>query len=377
VPDRRAAALAGLLALSAVACGRAPVVVSPAAPAASACPVGGCGKERLAASTGPTWMGCLGAGGVVCRGASAEDCGRRAMQAWSTAQDERGVACVTHMLTEACSLGDAASCGFAGRLWLDGRGVPRDPVQGLAMIVRACDGGQALACMAAARWLADADHVREAHADTGLRGRLIAEHGCLGGDSADCLRAAVAFEGGEGEPPRDEARAVDQYTRGCDLGNSLACNALGVALDYGEGVPRDPERSVAAFERACKLADALGCANLGYMFENGEGLARDRTRARSLYRDACTSGIVYGCLHDEMLAAQDAGAPRDRERAFAYWRRACDARDARACAFVGVMYEDGPDGVARDESKSQQAMKRACELGDRRACEWSKMRPGD
>jgi TPR repeat protein len=78
-----------------------------------------------------------------------------------------------------------------------------------------------------------------------------------------------------------------------------------------------------------------------------------------------------------MLAAQDAGAPRDRERAFATWRRACDARDARACAFVGVMYEDGPDGRARDEAKSQQAMKRACELGNRRACEWTKMRPGD
>jgi TPR repeat protein len=113
------------------------------------------------------------------------------------------------------------------------------------------------------------------------------------------------------------------------------------------------------------------------MFENGEGVVPDVAKARTLYRDACTSGNVYGCLHEEMLAAQDAGAPRDRARAFAQWRRACEARDARACAFVGVMYEDGPDGVTRDAAKSQEAMKRACDLGSRRACDWIKGRPGD
>lgn len=233
------------------------------------------------------------------------------MQAWSVAQDARAIACVARTLTEACSLGDARSCGFAGRLLLDGRVEPRDAVRGLAMVVRACDDGERIACSAAVRWLLDADHVQEAHAETGLRDWLIAEQRCLTSEASECLRAALSFEGGEGAPARDPARAAQQYARGCNLGNSLACNALGVALDYGEGVARDPERAVAAFERACKMGDSLGCANLGYMFENGEGVARDEPRARSLYRDACTSGNVYGCLHDEMLAAQDAGAPRD------------------------------------------------------------------
>jgi TPR repeat protein len=299
------------------------------------------------------------------------------MRAWSVAQDARALACVARTLTEACSLGDAKSCRFAGRLWLDGRGVPRDEPRGLSLVVRGCDDGDALACMAGARWLADADHVRVAHAETELRDRLFAEHRCLMGESAECRRAAVIFEGGQGGTKHDEARAAQQYGRGCDLGDSVACNALGVALDYAEGVGRDPEHAALAFDRACKLGDSLGCANLGYMFENGEGIARDRARARALYRDACISGQVYACLHVEMLAAQDAGAPHDRDRAFAFWRRACEARDARACAFVAVMYEDGPDGKTRDEAKSQQTMKRACDLGNRRACEWMKMRPSD
>jgi TPR repeat protein len=136
-------------------------------------------------------------------------------------------------------------------------------------------------------------------------------------------------------------------------------------------VARDVERAAAAFNKACRLGEALGCANLGYMAEHGEGLVRDVARARALYRDACLTGDVYGCLHADMLAAQDAGAPRDPTRALAHWRRACEeGRNARACAFVGVMYVDGPDGMARDEAKSQKAMARACDLGDKRACEW-------
>jgi TPR repeat protein len=63
--------------------------------------------------------------------------------------------------------------------------------------------------------------------------------------------------------------------------------------------------------------------------------------------------------------------PDDPNRALAAWERACDANDARACAFVGLMFLDGPDGTSRDEAKSMEAMNRACELGNRRACDWT------
>ena len=73
-----------------------------------------------------------------------------------------------------------------------------------------------------------------------------------------------------------------------------------------------------------------------------------------------------------MLAAKDAGVPRDSEGALHYWQRACAQRDARACAYVGILYEDGPDGYARDLDKSLEAMEKACGFGDKRACEWTK-----
>jgi TPR repeat protein len=282
------------------------------------------------------------------------------------------------MLAEACSLDDPRACGFAGRLWLDGRGVARDARRGLEMLARACDGGVAAACTVASHWIGEGSHATDVEGAQDLVGRLDAQHTCLSGQAEACFQIGIAFYYGHDAYPRDRVRSSKAFARGCNLGDSRACNNLGDALAYGEGIGHDAESASGAFLKACRLGEALGCANLGYMAEHGEGVPRDRARARALYREACAASDVYGCLHVDLLAREDAGAPRDPERALAHWRHACEeAHDARACAFVGVIYEDGPEGVPRDEAKSQQAMVRACDLGESRACEWVRSHPDD
>ncbi len=241
------------------------------------------------------------------------------------------------------------------------------------MLVHACDAGVALACAVAVRWLDDPAHAHFLKDPLGLRARLEIERACLVGEPGEaCYEAGRCFYFGRDSFPRDRVLAARAYERGCNAGDSRACNNLGDALAYGEGVERDVARSASMFERACHLGEELGCANLGHMFERGEGVVRDRARARDMFREACASGEIYGCLHGEMLAAEDAGAPRDPLRALAHWRRACAAADARACAFVGVIFEDGPDDLARDTDKSLEAMNRGCRLGNGYACEWVK-----
>jgi hypothetical protein len=277
------------------------------------------------------------------------------------------------MLDDACALDDARACGFEGRLWLDGRGVKRDVKRGLAMLVGACDAGVVVACMAAIRWLDDPHNTGDAPPEAqDLHARLDSELGCANGRADACYQVGLLFYMGRDAFPRDRSKAARAYARGCDLGDSRACNNYGDALAYGEGVKRDLERAAATFTKACRLGESIGCGNLGYCAEHGAGVPRDVVRARVLYRDACATGDPYACLHAKMLSAAYAGVPRDPAKALPYWVRRCAARDARACAFVGIIYEDGPDGLARDEAKSQQAMVRACELGDEHACEWTK-----
>jgi uncharacterized protein len=386
----RLVSVAAVAALAFVACASPPPVVTPTSPPGNVCPIGGCGPGADTAAAvdgaGPVGPGaCSSAGDAPCAGATPEVCTERAMSAWSEATDERGVACVARMLGEACSLGDARACAFAGRLSLDGRGVPRDERRGLDMLVRACDDGVAMACGVAAQRLGDAAHAAGANpagAATEVEGaqdllaRLEGQRTCLAGQPEACFQVGVLFYYGRDSFPRDRAKASKAFARGCDLGDSRACNNLGDALAYGDGVGRDVESAAAAFVKACRLGEPLGCANLGYMAEHGEGVPRDVSRARALYRQACGAGDVYGCIHLDLLAAEDAGAPRDPDHALEHWTRACErGRDARACSFVGVMYEDGPDGLARDEAKSLQAMARACDLGNSRACDWVKSHP--
>jgi TPR repeat protein len=379
VPAFAAFALA-TLAVGPSACAPAAVVVTPSNGATSTCPIGGCARagDSLDAVSAPASpFVCSRAGDAPCSGAAATECTERALTAWSEASDDREVACVARMLAESCALDEPRACGFAGRLWLDGRGVARDARRGIEMLVRACDGGVAMACTVTASWLGDASHATELGASAqDLLARVEGQRTCILGQAEACFQIGVLFYYGRDSFPRDRAKSSRAFARGCDLGDSRACNNIGDALAYGDGVGRDVEGASGDYLKACRLGEALGCANLGYMTEHGEGVARDRSRARVLYRDACSAGDVYGCLHVELLAAEDAGAPRAARAAFAHWRQRCDAgHDARACAFVGLMFEDGPEGVDRDEAKSLDAMTRACALGDGRACEWVRSHP--
>ena len=390
------------------ACAAEPLVLSPLPAAPAACPIEGCtavataNAARDSTRAAPHGDRCGAPAGAACAGDSPEDCAARAMELWQgqpAAQrgpSEGGASldCVARMFSEACTGGDIRACGFAGRLWLDGAGAAQDAEtaqRGLAMLTRACDGGLAVSCGVAARWLARkaADSAQDTAdgtpdgspdgtnngADDGqvLKARLELEQSCLSGQPDACFQVGQAFEGGNEGFPRDAALAATEYARACDLEDARACNSIGCALEYGDGVPRDSARANEAFERSCHLGESTGCANVGYMAEHGEGTSKDVPRARALYIDACRAGEFYGCVHADMLAAVQNGAPGDFAHALAHWERLCHvARSARACEFVSILYLDGVDGGQRDPAKSLSAMARACSLGEPRACLWVK-----
>jgi TPR repeat protein len=368
--------------VAAPACVHAPPDLSPLPAPPATCPVDGCrpadrAQAVLSAGAAPG-DACSGASGAACGGAPAEQCTARALAAWSESQDDRGLRCVARMFSDACAQGDAAACAFGGRLWLDGRGVQPDADRAMAMLARACDDGVLMACAVAIRWLGDPAHKSAVDDDGDMRSRLESESGCWLGQPDPCFQVGRLFKAGADGVPPDAARALRAFARGCDLGERISCNELGDALEYGDGAPRDLERAAALFDRACRLGAPIGCANLGYLAEHGEGMARDDGRARVLYREACAAGESYGCRHVELMAAAGPGVPREGEAALAYWQRGCEGRhDARACAFVSLLYLDGPDGLARDVGKSARTLGVACRLGYRPACEWMREVPDE
>jgi TPR repeat protein len=354
-----------------------PLVTAPAAPPPPVCPLEGCSHDAWADLEKPGTAACPASPESDCVGLTPSACTDEALASWGEGgahEGKRSLGCIARTLAVACEQGESRACAFAGRLFLDGTGLQKDVDHGLALLTRACDDGVALACLVGARFLGEA-HGGSDGSDAQHRFEM--QHACLSGQGEACLQVGLLFRLGESGFPADLAKAVVAYTLGCNAGESRSCNNFGDALAYGEGVARDLEKAVVAFDKACHLGEALGCANLAFRFERGLGVPHDLTKARSLYRDACNVGSPYACLHLDLLAAQGNQPPRDTAAAAARWLRACKGGDAHACAFVGLIYDDGPDGLTRDEAKSQAAMSRACELGEPRACDWVRMHSGD
>ena len=194
------------------ACGGSPLRTEPLAPGAPTCPAQGCGRSPASTKWSAPLTACPGGADAACGGASAAECTERALASWSEARDDHAVACIARMLSDSCTLGYARACSFAGRLMLEGRGVPKNADHGLTLLTAACDDGFALACLIGIRWLEQADHAREMTGDsTDIHARLDAQYSCLSGQAGECFRVAYGFYTGQQElPARDHVRAIER-----------------------------------------------------------------------------------------------------------------------------------------------------------------------
>jgi TPR repeat protein len=394
VAGRRAGRCAILLAPTALiaalvaACTEGPrfIAHAPLPPRAGAiCPLGGCAHAApaLAGSSAASTSDVCAAPGAcdveparVCDARTAPACTSRAFDLWTTGGAPM-LARVAALFDRACALGDLQGCHFAGRLALEGHGVPRDAVRGRALLEKGCDGGIVISCDVLARYLA-AHHDRgtqtaddDSDGDAGDHGerRFTRQAECLRGVANSCFYVGLYFERGANGFPKDYARGAASYARGCDLGEIVSCNNLGNDYYYGDGVPQDFAEAARYYGKACAGGEAVGCANVGFITEYGDGALRDMKHAMDLYMTGCSGGSTYACLHVAMMEEYKRGAPHDPAQAVTRWRRGCDAKDGKACAYLGVMHEDGK-GTARDEREALSLMRLACKLGETRGCAW-------
>jgi TPR repeat protein len=124
---------------------------------------------------------------------------------------------------------------------------------------------------------------------------------------------------------RDDKRAAELFSRGCDQGDGAGCENLAEAYTHGRGVARDLARGRDLHEQGCRAQRAFSCARLGAYFAVGYGVPRDFARARRYLEPACEDGDssscelakhVEGCQKGEKDACQqldDLGARYQKE----------------------------------------------------------------
>ncbi len=101
---------------------------------------------------------------------------------------------------------------------------------------------------------------------------------------------------GPRRPRQGDRAAADLYRRGCDGGDAIGCNNLGVMAEMGRGgVASDERRAAALYEGACEGGSNNACSSFGWFLFQGRVVTQDKARGVALLRKGCAGGNTWGC----------------------------------------------------------------------------------
>ncbi len=233
---------------------------------------------------------------------------------------ERNLEAAARFYEASAKLGVRQGVARWGLALLEGRGVPKDPVNGESWLRRAALAGDAEAAA------------------------LVGDMYTRGGDL-----------------PPNYAEAATWYTRAAENGHRVAARALAMLFLTGAGVARDPDEAARWFRVSAEQGDAESRGNLAQLVLQGAGKPEDRVRTREWFEEAAQKGDKVAAFNLGVCLAEGVGVERD-DRAAAEWlRRAADGV-VNAQFWYGRMLTEGR-GVDANPAEGRHWIQRASEAG--------------
>jgi TPR repeat protein len=272
------------------------------------------------------------------------------------------------MLLVCAEAGDADCQGEVSACFLDGDGLPRNPVEArnwakLAAVMNSRSGLRQLAFY---EYFGEGGSGNLVSPNTLALARKAAE---LGDPKAMRL---VGWHYRYGEVvATDKAEAFNWFLRSAELGDPTAQRFVGEMLNTGTVGAADPKAAVhwlvKAVENYQKLAEHGNLSaqtSLAYMYEQGIGVTQDLAQAADLYRKAAESGYAaaqsqYGYFLDTGLSV-----PKNATLATQWFLKAAEQGLASAQITLGSRYRNG-GGAEKDPAKAYAWYLKAAEQGDK------------
>jgi TPR repeat protein len=191
--------------------------------------------------------------------------------------------------------GDPKAQYGLGRLYYDGKGVPRDFTEAAYWCRKAADQGYAAA------------------------------------------ESYLGFMYGEGAGvAQDNAEAVRWYRKAADQGDTDAEYNLGNMYRQGKGVSRDYAEAVRWYSNAARQDDPSGEYGLGFMYYDGLGVPQNRAEAENEFRRAAEHGLPRAQYNLASMYYRGEGVPRDDAEAYRWFRKAAQEGDERSRSVLGL-----------------------------------------
>ncbi len=268
----------------------------------------------------------------------------------------------------ACTLGFAGGCSGLGWLLTFSGKVPKDEARGLALFDRACKGGSGVGCNNLGSLLVQgSETVRDIPRAAEAFRRACELHWANG-----CINWARFLRKGHGVEA-DPAKAVRVLREACDrkpFGQLLegVCEKLAEALDQGWAGAPDANGATEAYATACAGGEETSCVLHAQRRIAGKGIRADPAGGARAMVELCEGGSGYSCntVAVDYHKGRITGQP-EPGKAIPLYRKGCDLNFGRACANLGILYEDG-DGVDKDPQAAVRLWQQGCALGYYTAC---------
>ncbi len=190
---------------------------------------------------------------------------------------------------------------------------------------------------------------------------------CQKGNVQSCGAAGALYASGGGGASRDEKKARELLSKGCDGADTKSCSNLGVLLVQARGGAKDAAGAAKSFEKACGDADALACGMLGMQYKSGDGVSKDDTKSASFLQKGCEGGNDLACATVGKMLLDGAGVTKDVAKGVDALKRACDGGQAGACVDLGMLSEVGKD-APKNPILAKLLYQRGCFRGNAQAC---------
>lgn len=232
----------------------------------------------------------------ACNGESAEGCAALSV-ATDPDEEQPNFAALAKTsfgyASRACDLGSAVGCEKAGDMVGDDYYKIEDLTKAFRFYMRGCNLGRGISCWSAAQ----ARFKGKGIPKDGMEGVKLLVKACSGGSVDECNDAANVFEEGKYGVPKRPDMALKLNTIACRMDKGYCIYMANTAHNMGQH-----ELAAKMYIKACDEAeDGEGCEKAGDAYREGRGVSADEEAAKAYW--------AKGCKQYEETACKKAGLP--------------------------------------------------------------------
>lgn len=253
---------------------------------------------------------------------------------------------------KACDLGSVNGCDELGNAYWSGEGVKKDRKMAFALFKKSCDLAQLH------EKIAGSFNEEIARART------------------SCNKVGRMYYNGEEGVTKNRQLALEYFYKACEA-NVFECGMSAESF-YKK---QDYELAFNLAQKGCEVGDDVSCNYLGILYGNGKGTTKDLNKAFWAFQKLCywkkdygTIGMKQvGCYNLALCYANGQGVEQDYKRAFNSFKELCDKNEmSSACAITGEYYYNAK-GIRQDYRKAMEYFGKACDMGEQSGCDNHKM----